>query len=49
MRRQLNNSTIFDWLESILSRSTDIMAAQQAAAHRTESGLERSAAQAAAV
>jgi alpha,alpha-trehalose-phosphate synthase [UDP-forming] len=49
MRRQLNNSTIFDWLESILSRSTEIMAAQQAAAHRTESGLERSAAQAAAV
>jgi trehalose-6-phosphate synthase len=25
MRRQLNNSTIFDWLGSILSRATEIM------------------------
>ncbi len=29
MRRQLHNSTIFDWLDSILARSTDIMGAQQ--------------------
>jgi hypothetical protein len=28
MRRQLNNSTIFDWLGSILSRATEIMGAQ---------------------
>jgi trehalose 6-phosphate synthase len=26
MRRQLNNSTIFDWLDSILSRASEIMA-----------------------
>jgi alpha,alpha-trehalose-phosphate synthase [UDP-forming] len=32
MRRQLNNSTIFDWLQSILQRSTEIMAAQKKAA-----------------
>jgi trehalose 6-phosphate synthase len=29
MRRQLHNSTIFDWLESILVRSTEIMGAQR--------------------
>jgi len=29
MRRQLNNSTIFDWLGSILSRATEIMASPQ--------------------
>jgi hypothetical protein len=28
MRRQLHNSTIFDWLDSILARSTEIMGAQ---------------------
>jgi trehalose 6-phosphate synthase len=28
MRRQLNNSTIFDWLGSILGRATEIMGAQ---------------------
>jgi trehalose 6-phosphate synthase len=32
MRRQLRNSTIFDWLDSILSRATAIMAQQQSAA-----------------
>ena len=26
MRRQLHNSTIFDWLDSILARATEIMA-----------------------
>ena len=31
MRRQLNNSTIFDWLGSILGRATEIMGAQRAA------------------
>ena len=39
MRRQLHNSTIFDWLESILVRSTEIMTAQsdgQAARRRAE-------------
>jgi hypothetical protein len=30
MRRHLHDSTIFDWLDSILSRSTEIMGAQQA-------------------
>lgn len=34
MRRQLHNSTIFDWLDSILARSSEIMAAQ-AAGHAT--------------
>jgi trehalose 6-phosphate synthase len=29
MRRQLHNSTIFDWLDSILGRSTEIMGSQQ--------------------
>jgi len=29
MRRQLHNSTIFDWLDSILERATQIMAMQQ--------------------
>lgn len=29
MRRQLHNSTIFDWLDSILSTATDIMSSQQ--------------------
>ena len=29
MRKQLHNSTIFDWLDSILGRSTEIMAAQR--------------------
>jgi trehalose-6-phosphate synthase len=29
MRRQLHQSTIFDWLDSILSRATDIMATQK--------------------
>ena len=29
MRRQLHNSTIFDWLDSILARATEIMSAQQ--------------------
>jgi alpha,alpha-trehalose-phosphate synthase [UDP-forming] len=33
MRRDLHNSTIFDWLESILVRATSIMGAQQAAPH----------------
>jgi len=28
MRRQLNNSTIFDWLGSILGRATEIMGMQ---------------------
>jgi trehalose-6-phosphate synthase len=28
MRRQLQNSSIFDWLDSILARSTEIMGAQ---------------------
>jgi hypothetical protein len=28
MRRQLHNSTIFDWLDAILARATQIMAAQ---------------------
>jgi trehalose-6-phosphate synthase len=28
MRRQLHNSTIFDWLDSILGRSTEIMGLQ---------------------
>ncbi|HEX4683974.1 MAG TPA: trehalose-6-phosphate synthase, partial [Gemmatimonadaceae bacterium] len=28
MRRQLHNSTIFDWLDSILARSTEIMGQQ---------------------
>jgi trehalose-6-phosphate synthase len=32
MRQQLHNSTIFDWLDSILARSSEIMA-QQAADH----------------
>jgi len=32
MRRQLRNSTIFDWLDSILARATAIMAQQQSAA-----------------
>jgi len=32
MRRQLNNSTIFDWLGAILGRATEIMAAPQPAA-----------------
>ena len=32
MRRQLHNSTIFDWLDSILARATAIMAQQQSAA-----------------
>jgi trehalose-6-phosphate synthase len=27
MRRRLQNNTIFDWLDAILSRSSDIMAA----------------------
>ena len=31
MRRQLNNSTIFDWLDSILARATAVMARQQSA------------------
>jgi trehalose 6-phosphate synthase len=31
MRKQLNNSTIFDWLDSILARSTEIMSKQSAA------------------
>jgi trehalose 6-phosphate synthase len=31
MRRQLHNSTIFDWLDAILARATDIMATQQVA------------------
>src|SRR5512142_223670 len=31
MRRQLRNSTIFDWLDAILSRATAIMAQQTAA------------------
>jgi alpha,alpha-trehalose-phosphate synthase [UDP-forming] len=30
MRKQLHNSTIFDWLDSILGRSTEIMASQRA-------------------
>lgn len=30
MRRQLHNSTIFDWLDSILARATEIMTAQNA-------------------
>jgi trehalose-6-phosphate synthase len=30
MRRRLHNSTIFDWLDSILARSTEIMQAQKA-------------------
>lgn len=30
MRRQLNNSTIFDWLGSILGRASEIMGAQSA-------------------
>src|SRR5579884_4116454 len=30
MRRQLHNSTIFDWLDSILARSTEIMGLQAA-------------------
>jgi trehalose 6-phosphate synthase len=30
MRRQLHNSTIFDWLDSILGRSTEIMTSQRA-------------------
>jgi trehalose 6-phosphate synthase len=30
MRRQLNNSTIFDWLGAILSRATEIMTSPQA-------------------
>jgi trehalose 6-phosphate synthase len=29
MRRQLHNSTIFDWLQSILERATEIMSAQK--------------------
>ena len=29
MRRSLHNSTIFDWLDSILARSTVIMGANQ--------------------
>ena len=32
MRRQLHNSTIFDWLDSILSRATEIMSVQQSRA-----------------
>jgi Trehalose-6-phosphate synthase len=28
MRQQLHNSTIFDWLDSILARSSEIMADQ---------------------
>lgn len=32
MRRRLRNNTIFDWLESILARGTDIMTRQQAVA-----------------
>jgi trehalose-6-phosphate synthase len=31
MRRQLHNSTIFDWLDSILARATAIMSQQHAA------------------
>jgi trehalose 6-phosphate synthase len=34
MRKQLHNSTIFDWLDSILARSSEIMGAQ-AAGHAT--------------
>ena len=30
MRRQLHNSTIFDWLDSILARATAIMSQQHA-------------------
>jgi trehalose 6-phosphate synthase len=30
MRKQLHNSTIFDWLDTILARSTEIMSAQNA-------------------
>jgi trehalose 6-phosphate synthase len=30
MRKQLHNSTIFDWLDSILGRATEIMSAQPA-------------------
>jgi trehalose 6-phosphate synthase len=33
MRRQLHQSTIFDWLDSILARSTEIMADQQQQRH----------------
>jgi hypothetical protein len=29
MRRQLHNSTIFDWLDAILERATEIMGLQQ--------------------
>jgi alpha,alpha-trehalose-phosphate synthase [UDP-forming] len=32
MRRHLHNSTIFDWLDSILARSTEIMAQQESRA-----------------
>ena len=32
MRKQLHNSTIFDWLDTILARSTEIMSMQRAAA-----------------
>jgi len=35
MRRRLQNNTIFDWLDSILARSADIMAESPAASGRT--------------
>jgi trehalose-6-phosphate synthase len=41
MRRQLHNSTIFDWLQSILERATEIMSAQKEAETPPPPRMER--------
>jgi alpha,alpha-trehalose-phosphate synthase [UDP-forming] len=45
MRKQLHNSTIFDWLDAILARCTEIMSAQRTAAEeqRKNGGPPKSA------
>jgi hypothetical protein len=38
MRRRLQTNTIFDWLDAILARATDIMAAQPVSAEARAAG-----------